>query len=487
VRSGPGWVLDLRDVEARGVPEVWMDGWRFRATEGRLITTLRYRVRHEFGVEQAVLELGRGQLDVHGEAAATEARVEVDGRLARYRIREIAPREVLDGLTARLRVGARLGSLGFLERFLATTPFVALSGDGEIAADLGIEDGRLVEPSRLAMEIDPFDVGLFEHRARGAGRLEGRVTAGTAHVTAHLSRFGIRRQGRERDAIHGQDLVLTLVAEDVRLADGLAADVVDLHLPSSPIDDLEVLNVYIPPGTGFAISSGNGHVAAELRLLPQARSGHGTLELQATSLVATYRELTLAGELHLAGRLHQLEPRGDTPGAADPFRFGLDGTSARLERVAVGERARVEPGDWWGVIAVEQGQLALGAPPNVRGTLTAELRDSRPILAVFAENSRIVEWIDGLIAVHDLRGRAEVDAGGEGVRIEGLRVTGDRAELAGRLEMDRSTRRGLLYARYRAFAVAVELDGERRDWKLVRPRRWFDERLARHTPQGESR
>ena len=59
-----------------------------------------------------------------------------------------------------------------------------------------------------------------------------------------------------------------------------------------------------------------------------------------------------------------------------------------------------------------------------------------------------------------------------------LAVAGGQAKIQGRLRFGGGSKQGILYASYGRWDVGVELDGTQRDWKILRPKKWFESQMG---------
>jgi len=58
--------------------------------------------------------------------------------------------------------------------------------------------------------------------------------------------------------------------------------------------------------------------------------------------------------------------------------------------------------------------------------------------------------------------------------IDHLAVAGGKAQVQGRFQVAEGQPRGILYATLGRLDVGVELADGKRDWKILRPRKWFE-------------
>jgi hypothetical protein len=165
-------------------------------------------------------------------------------------------------------------------------------------------------------------------------------------------------------------------------------------------------------------------------------------------------------------------------------KFTLDGTRLTLQNVAlreVGEGAMAEPGGkappgWWARLELSKASMSWARPLSVTGSVRLDMRDSGLLLSLFSRRRRYLEWFRRVLDVPGVAAQGELRLDQGAVVIDPLVATGKGVELRSRLRFSRERRRGFLFVRRGSLAVGLELDGDRRDYRFIRPREWFDSR-----------
>jgi hypothetical protein len=109
------------------------------------------------------------------------------------------------------------------------------------------------------------------------------------------------------------------------------------------------------------------------------------------------------------------------------------------------------------------------------------LSDPRPIFAFVAppeRRSRLLNWVDRLLDVQGIGAVADVAVGTGGVAIDHMAIAGGPALIQGRLRIGGPRRQGILYASYGRWDVGLEMDGDQRDWRILRPKKWFANQMS---------
>jgi hypothetical protein len=126
--------------------------------------------------------------------------------------------------------------------------------------------------------------------------------------------------------------------------------------------------------------------------------------------------------------------------------------------------------------ALDSGTAVWGAPLSLRGAGRIEMKNSGPLLTLFAERNRFLRWFDDALKVENVTARGILRLGDGAVEIESLQATGGPLELRSRMIFAKNRGTGDLYIRYGRLAAGIELRDGRRSLKLRRPLEWFESR-----------
>ena len=235
-----------------------------------------------------------------------------------------------------------------------------------------------------------------------------------------------------------------------------------------------MLSAYLPEATGIELRGGSARLAAEMRYDSVAKVGDGQLDLSIDQLDAEVDDLDLSGRLRLAARF----PRA----VLDEGRLDLAGTELDIEDVTIRDKDKTRQADWWGRFEVVEGQVLripgedLAHASRIDARVTAELRDTGPIVRLVERRVPKLGWFDRFLTVTGVKADSWVRIEGPSLDLSRLEVTGGkkgRLELLGELELEKDDASGVFFARWGKLSAAVALDDGERDWKLIRSRAWY--------------
>ena len=276
------------------------------------------------------------------------------------------------------------------------------------------------------------------------------------------------------------------------LVDPLAGLEVEADLPSASLPDLRLFNRYFPASSGLQILAGKGELTGSLRVSSAAKEGaRGELLVAAPGLRLGYQALTIIGDLDARAALN---------GASfEDLRFDVTGSRLRLDRVRVREggprQAAVTDPDlagWWGEVVVTRGGLTPGQATVLEAGVKVQLRDIRPILAVYGVESFMPNLIRGLLSAEQAHGEAAVAIGEDRVLINHAQIEGDNLALRARARIEGKSTHAALLITFLGLTFGIEIDNGKSQVNITDPTISFERgeplpRVVRSAPVTGSR
>jgi hypothetical protein len=471
------WSVRIAGARLAGLREIGLGDFLL-AGDARAETTFSYDRDGTLAVERAAIAMPAGLFRVNGDPAIQGLALEADVRIEPSVLGRLRGPDFLRTVSGAGSLRGRISTLGFLRPYLQKTPWLAIEGQGALSADVRLARGRLEPGSRLAVTAAPARATLFDSLATGRGTVNVTVEPGkTGPITAlrlRFEQFGLADLSRKsRPAyIRGRGLRIAVVASG---ALDLTAPVPDfdatLDLPDAEVPDLAVYNALIPEATGLSFLSSRGRVRLHLEASTATRKATGNATLTSDNAKVQFQNLELAGRLALRAPLVSPDLAGR--------RFDLKGTRLELEDVSyrdIEADSAAEPTPWWLRAELDAGSLVWSAPLSLRGEGRIEMKNSGPLLTLFAQRSRFLRWFDDALNVENITARGVLRIGDGAVAIESLQATGGPLEVRSRMIFSKIRRRGDLYVRYGRLAAGIELRDGQRSMKLRRPLEWFESR-----------
>ncbi len=472
------WHVRITGVSLDDVREVWIEEVRF-AGSARVAGGFDVRARRRVEVEPTRVEITAGSIALGAGAKArpilVDARGHVDGRVEPYPPQRFKGWEMFRFASGRIALDGEVRSLAFLDVLFRETRWVDLRfGGGRTTADLRLRRGRILPGSRLEARPEAITVSFLDYRAQGDGSVRWWVEAGEkapeGRISLALDRFQIQRTGYGRPHVRGRGLHIEAASREPRICGLFQPTRVSIEMPGAEVPDLRFYNAYLPERSGLALTAGSGRMSARFHATAPDWVGSGDLRLDARGIGARFGEKRLRGNLAIHTLLHRAD--------LTDKRFDISGSKVDLTDVVVldGAPAAGAPESWWARVHLDRAVLAPGSPVFLRARMESTLSDPRPLFALMAPVGRgkALRWVDDLLDVQGVGAVADLTVGPSFVNIDRLAAAGGKARVQARFRMADGHPRGILYAAWGGLDVGVEMDDGKRDWKILRPRKWFE-------------
>jgi hypothetical protein len=433
-------------------------------------------------VPRVTLAMPAGRLDVAGQPAAHDLAVELEATVEPVPGGPSRRPQLIHASRGRASLRGSVTSLGFLAPYLQRTPWLGIQGKGAFTAELAVDHGRFAIGSRLAVRGDPVTATLLASRATGRGTVEVTIEAGPTQprtaLRVRFERFDLADARRPRQApyLRGRGLRIAAIApEAVDLASPLQDFDATVDLADGELPDLAVYDALLPAEAGLSLRGGRGRAQLHLQASTATRRATGNLVVTAGDARFRFQNVDARGRLALRAPLRTADLTSN--------RYDLAGARLELEDIAYEDAAGTIAGaaGWWARAELTKAALAWGDPLALRGTASVRMKDSGPLLALFANKSRLVRWFDEALRVEGVEAQAAFRLDRDLVQIDSLDATAATrdVELRSRMRFSKAQRRGDLYVRYGRLAAGVALRDGRRDLVLRHPLEWFSAGAAR--------
>ncbi|HEV7505936.1 MAG TPA: hypothetical protein VGS07_13600 [Thermoanaerobaculia bacterium] len=469
------WGVHLSGARLAGIREIGIDPFLLTGAS-QLEATFNYDPAGNLDVQRAALALAAGTLLRKDQPVAQNLALKAEAHVGPVAVGSPGL-AFLRQVSGRTDVHARISSLGFLDPYLRKVPWLALQGEGDLDAAVRLDAGRLASGSRLAVRGARLRATLLDSLASGAGRVTVAVDPqGRTAMRVDLDRFGLAdlRQPGRPDYIRGRNLRMAASsAAPLDLAVPMPDFDASLTLGDAVVPDLKVFDALLPAGAGFYLLSGTGRVGLRLALSTATNTTRGTASLTSDSATVGFQDLQIQGRVNLQAPFSSPDLQGR--------HFDLDGARLTLDEISyrqTGDAAPSAPPGWWARARLADAAVEWGQPLSLRAAGQVDMRDSGPLIALFAQRSKVVKWFDSVLSVEGVtaQGALRIDHGV--VALDSFDATGGKLEVRSRMSFSKQRKSGDLLVRYGHLSAGIEMLDGKRSFKLIRPWDWFEQRAG---------
>lgn len=469
------WRITLDRAELVDAREIWIEVIRLRGTgqgDGR---ALGFETKGgPISGEYVDIAFRDGSLLIGEQNLGTDLAIALDISVEPFRAKGIQLSELIGGVSGSVEFQGRVPDLGVLTALLGDLPSISLGGHGETQMRLSLDHGRLLPGTELQVEGEALEARYLNYVARGEGSIRGQVEDGKVEPQAELS------LGLENFALGWQDdppyvegtgfrMVATGPSPDLSNPDRRRPEVM-IDLPPSTITDFAQYNRYLPPGLGLAFVEGSAQVSSHFELSAEDKSVSGRLGFAAPHVVASFKDARVAGSVQLESVL--------ADGHLDTRRFRGEGTRLELKGIDMRDGdGKEKVSDWWARMHLRGGRLDLKTIPVIHGQVHLELRDSSPLGVLLGQRSSKLGWLANAMEVKDVTAVTQVSGTKDALHIRELELEGDKLQVRSDVTVVDGKAHGIFYTKFKALRVGATLKGDGRDWKFIRPGKWYDTQL----------
>jgi hypothetical protein len=370
-----------------------------------------------------------------------------------------------------------VSDLGWVN-LLFSNPFdLSVSGAGDIAADMRVREGWLAEGTTLRVQPQGLQVRVLDYLAQGNGAVALAVERGgeqpDMRLDAKLDGARLRRQGEEEAFVEQVSLELSALATNIDLEGGGDVAALDLRIPSARVTDMRVYNQYLPPDALVRVLGGEADLTAEVHLEPETASGF--VKLATSGLRSRLDEQEVSGDLTL-----DIEIRDGVPIDMD---FDISGSALTLSKFNVsGRKKSFDAAGWQAEFDLIKARAVWRKP--ILLDLEAEIRmnDTRPIVAMFANQRGKHGWLEKILTVRDVEGDARLSIDAGRALVPYAMVGSDKIDVGAKALVDAGSREGIFYARFRKLQGILRVKDGEKNFDILGAREKFDAYSPGKTP-----
>ena len=405
------WGIELDDVVAEHVRELWIDTLRFSG-DLRVVGRWLFRPARWLDVGPAVVQARILDISSGARHVVTDVQGEIDARVDPFDIREVPGDDILSQVSAKASLHGTV-HVGALARVVSPGADLSFEhADGPFDTDFRMNRGVMAAGTRMEARLPESQLSANHLKFRGSvhATIEVPVDGNDRiHGTAELTNVAIGAAGARgvtAKSIH-------LATRDLAIDGGRPRGHLAVDSGEALLGDLTEIGRLLPwpPGTGLERG------AASL-------STHVVLSFPALSMVGHARmdgsDVRLrAGSKTVSGRFVVTVSARERAGTTD-----LSGSTLAFDG-QVSPRGQDSQGQpWWARVDVtdfvmrSSGRLAFETHVHVTA------RDASPCAAVLAAESSVPEWLINAVPLNQMDASGTVRANGTALDVRSLEARG---------------------------------------------------------------
>lgn len=408
---------------------------------------------------------GSGSLDA--ELTIADARVDL-------------PRDVktlVKRSSGRLDVDWHFDALDWLDPLLADTRWLQLRGAGDVKAKLQVAGGVLQPGS--SVDIAQVEIGVLvaEHRFHGRASATARVadvanaaagaTAKPLTINAVISAFNVATQEKpDQSLVRGKDLQIAL-ATSSDLAQWNHAFEGRLRFNRAEMPDVRALNRYLPTGS-VVLLGGSTRINGDLQLDAAGKVADANITVAGKQTRARLGAILLAGNFDLAARLLASKPR--------PGEYQLDGSTLKVDSLQIGDGDYSGGRPTWAKLQLQRGSIQTTKPLTIKADAEIEMENIRVLLGLFTRQREFPKWVVRLADAGVLHATGRMQSQGNSLIFDRVQASNQRFDAAARMHVQAGKPRGDLLLSWGALSLGLDVDGDERNFHLLRARHWYESR-----------
>ncbi len=474
-KTTPGLLIELRDMNIENVNQFAFNQLKVSGGKSHATGSASFRIRGEVEVsginaswQNAKIQLGEAEL-------AESLTVDFSGGLDSFYPRKDKGLALLAKLSGLINIKGFSGSLVPLMLFFPDVTWIErIDGEGEVDIRLDLKNGKLQPGSIIDIAATGLELDFLGFRATGSGRVDADVSEKSdvrvGEINLVFDQFGLRRKGDTEPLVTGEGLRLQAKASELGLVKGLGGLELLLEIPDSEVPDISFLASRLPKAMGVSIDEGKAILNGRMQVSGSEKEVQGNFQLLGENLKGNFRNMDYEMDMQLNSRISGKQ--------LDDFRVELKGTEFKLFN-GIFDQETVEVEDlWWMTVSVPDGYANLAEPLELAADVEMSMKDTRAIIAMFAEVKDWIRHFDGILTVKDVKGNARVSAAEQQLSVRRLELDGDRLEFMAELQLAEGQNNGIFWGKLGILSFGLERIGEETDWKMINGRKWYEEKRA---------
>ncbi len=408
------WVIDLDNVVAENVHEIWMAAYRL-VSDGRLVGDMEFELGGELDIPRFALELPSSEVFTGTTKVGEELEIRMTGLMGPCPVRGRRLLDLLIDIETDFTMTGQVADFGFLNLFFGNLPWFSLHGGGQLVADVNMLRGTVSDGSTIEFSSPRLSVALADLEIGGQAEVKMQVDGKhEATLDAMISGIGTGVAADSAQKTKPMSLAVVATASIKDVTHAFSDLYVTLDLPECDIPDLADFNRLIPKEAAINFLP-DSKAMAKAHLELTESSGGGELMIVGENIGVDINDLLIAGDLSLDLVLDSIDPT--------EAEFDIAGTSLRIDSVEIVGGSEKIDADWWLKVGLNEAILDLNKPVTINSDVEIAMRDSLPLIVAFAPPDKR-HLLATLLMIRDLNAQADIHLNQRMFELKNIEISG---------------------------------------------------------------
>ena len=369
-----------------------------------------------------------------------------------------------------IQLNASISDLSWLNVLFKNRLGLAITGSGEVSANINLSKGWPAPGTKMIIHPQALGVEVLDYVAEGNGEVTLQVEKGGENPDASLRialKDGVmRRKDEEQAFIEKVAIRLQALVRGISF-DGKCRDM-DLHLqiPSAMVRDMAIYNQYLPEHAPIEFTGGTAKISADVKLTPD--SANGRVQLQTSGLSARVDQQEIEGEITTNIIL--------IDGVPENMDFDISGSAIILDKVkVVGTEKSHDNEDWSARFELKKARAVWRRPVDMDINADLQMTDSKPIVAVIANQRGKHGWLEKALTIDDVNGDVIIHMAENRILVPYAYAASDKIDIGVKGVITADERNGVFFVRFRKLNGILKINDGKRNLDVLNAREKFEE------------
>ncbi|MDH3693447.1 MAG: hypothetical protein OER96_02615, partial [Gammaproteobacteria bacterium] len=294
------WRIQLDGIHAAAIRDIWFANVRLTG-DANASGSANIVTRAEVAVPIANGEFAFEKTMINDTIVARHLNGNFETSMEPFVPRQNPGLAVFQFLSGELSLNASIDDLSFINYYLQQTPWLTLDGTSQLLGRVILDHGRLATGTNLAFSEADITTRLGDYRAKGRGRIVGKVTqtapsSADSTMVVQFEQVDIKHRLDKQTHFSSTDFRIAVSSEPLVIGGVIPPTTVELNQTDGVIPDFSLYNRYLP-ASGVEIHGGVGELSGTLSVSQQRI--HGSLQLKGKQVALEIKDQPVVSDIEL--------------------------------------------------------------------------------------------------------------------------------------------------------------------------------------------